>query len=99
MTNDQILEMAKQTDMPHWYGTDDPVFVKELIAFARLIEAAIKKEIRQTNLTETQMEQIMDEANVSFRKHFNRTRGQQLTMWDNRDAHIAAAAIRKGGAA
>ena len=44
MNDEQIIEMAKQTDIPKWYGTDDPAFVAELIAFARLIQQAQREE-------------------------------------------------------
>jgi len=37
--------MAKQTNIPLWTGTDDAMFVVELIAFARLIAAAQREDI------------------------------------------------------
>ena len=43
MTNEEIIEMAKQTHIPQWCGTDDHEFVVELLAFARLIEQATRE--------------------------------------------------------
>ena len=43
ITNEEILEVAKQTNIPLWAGTDDPEFVVELLAFARLIEQATRE--------------------------------------------------------
>ena len=44
MNNDQIIEIAKQSNIPHWEGTDQPEFLADLCDFARLIAAAQREE-------------------------------------------------------
>ena len=43
MKEAEIIEAAKRTNIPLWAGTDDPEFLVELLAFARLIERATRE--------------------------------------------------------
>jgi hypothetical protein len=52
MTNEQIIEMAKQSGTPiRYYYDENGLTEKELIACARLIEKAVKKEDAQICLS------------------------------------------------
>jgi hypothetical protein len=37
MTQDEIIEMARQAGLPHWYQTKEIVNIEQLKAFAKLV--------------------------------------------------------------
>jgi hypothetical protein len=39
MTQDEIIEMARQVGLPHWYQTKEVVNIEQLKAFAKLVAA------------------------------------------------------------
>ena len=39
MTQDEIIEMARQAGLPHWYQTKEVVNIEQLKAFAKLVAA------------------------------------------------------------
>jgi len=39
MTQDEIIEMARQVGLPHWYQTKEVVNIELLEAFAKLVAA------------------------------------------------------------
>jgi hypothetical protein len=44
MTQDEIIEMARQVGLPHWYQTKEIVNIEQLKAFAKLVAAKEREE-------------------------------------------------------
>jgi hypothetical protein len=47
MTQDEIIEMAKQTQMPFYWRTGEITYLDKLEAFAKLVAAKEREEIAQ----------------------------------------------------
>ena len=60
------------------------------------LRAAIEQmeKVEPAKITDKLVCDIIDEADKSFRWHQGGIRGQMITVWDSKEAHIAAAAIK-----